>query len=89
MRDWQSIPGTFQELAQRPLQAAMASKFHDVLDSLVDQRPFSSLVKLADKPPLGDGRFGRVFQGVWLPNGQDIAVKVPLSANFATIGEPG
>jgi hypothetical protein len=67
--------------------AAGQSRFNEVLSCLVETRPFASLVRLAERPALGDGRFGRVFQAVWLPTGEDVAVKVPLSANFASIGE--
>lgn len=69
------------------VMAAGGSQFNEVLRCLVETRPFASLVRLAERPALGDGRFGRVFQAVWLPTGELVAVKVPLSADFKSIGE--
>lgn len=58
-----------------------------VLDGLVDKRKFDDVVELIPDGSLGDGRFGRVVSAVWRPTGERVAVKIPISADFARMGE--
>lgn len=59
-----------------------------VLHGLVDKRKFDDVVELIPDGSLGDGRFGRVVSAVWRPTGERVAVKIPISADFARMGEP-
>lgn len=58
-----------------------------VLGGLVDRRKFEDVVELIPDGSLGDGRFGRVVSAVWRPTGERVAVKIPISADFARMGE--
>ncbi|KAA0173645.1 hypothetical protein FNF27_04795 [Cafeteria roenbergensis] len=57
-----------------------------VLGGLVDRRKFEDVVELIPDGSLGDGRFGRVVSAVWRPTGERVAVKIPISADFARMG---